>query len=414
MLKTLKRNGVITLGRINDTTNHVNTTMLFKSKLTKNFSNDNYWIESLQNKVDKTWFFATDVVDIQEEIDTYNNKGYRVAKPSYKDIEVRITSAYDETGNKLSNDYKNIIFKDIQHDQLLGRKYLFNVDDFASDDPTAKCTWLDFNFDTVKINSNSIIRRCNCQLGMLVQNNTTEWYEPAVLDYNPQYTISYFNDVLNTPKSETYVYVQFNEYTKSIKMSDRFILGALDFDDKSNNAAYKVKEVFKVGAKYTSNPNSIPMLVLALERDVVNLEQDLISRDDDGTMHYIADYYLKQNKDNNKDDNTDNDNVDDNINYYLKLSPNQTIIYEGKSVAYECYVYDNNDNRVDCSVQFNTSLSGTSIPESYFESVVYDNSVVITNLRRYFKNDLVLTCSVNSNVYDVEPLSFSIQLGEKL
>lgn len=406
---------MITLGKIKDTTNHVNTTMLFKSKLTKNFSDNNYWIEGLQNKVDKAWTFATDVVDIKEEIDTYNSKGYRAAKPIYKDIEVRITSAYDETGNKLSNDYKNIIFKDVQHKQLLGRKYLFNVDDFISDNLQEKCTWLDFNFDTIKINSNSIIRRCNCQLGMLIKNNTTEWYEPAVLDYNPQYTISYFNDVINTPKSETYVYVQFNEYTKDIKMSDRFILGALDFDDKSNNAVYKVKEVFRVGAKYTSNPNSIPMIVLALERDIINLEQDLISQDEDGTMHYIADYYLKKNKDNNKDDNTDDDNTDyDNINYYLKLSPDQTTIYEGDSVVYKCYIYDNNDNKINCPVQFNTSLEGTSIPESYFKYVVDDNSITITNLRRYFKNNLVLTCSVESDMYDTEPLSFSIQLGEKL
>ena len=385
------------MGKIKDTTNHVNTTMLFKSKLTKNFSDDNYWIEGLQNKVDKAWDFSTDVVDIQEEIDTYNNKGYRTAKPSYKDIEVRITSAYDETGNKLSNDYKNIIFKDVQHKQLLGRKYLFNVDDFTSNNLQEKCTWLDFNFDTIKINSNSIVRRCNCQLGMLVKNNTTEWYEPAVLDYNPQYTISYFNDVINTPKSETYVYVQFNEYTKNIKMSDRFILGALDFDDKSNNAVYKVKEVFRVGAKYTSNPNSIPMIVLALERDIVNLEQDLISQDEDGTIHYIADYYLKKDKDNNKDDNTDDDNENDsNISYYLKLSPNQTTIYEGDSVKYECYVYDNNDNKIDCPVQFNVSLEGTLIPDSYFEYVINDNNITITNLRRYFKNDLTLICTGQS------------------
>lgn len=402
------------MGKIKDTTNYVNTTMLFKSKLTKNFSNDNYWIEGLQNKVDKAWTFATDVVNIQEEVDTYNNKGYRIAKPVYKDIEVRITSAYDETGNKLSNDYKNIIFKDVQHKQLLGRKYLFNVDDFTSDNLQEKCTWLDFNFDTIKINSNSIIRRCNCQLGMLVQNNTVEWYEPAVLDYNPQYTISYFNDVINTPKSETYVYVQFNEYTKNIKMSDRFILGALDFEDKSNNAVYKVKEVFRVGQKYTSDPNSIPMIVLALERDIVNLEQDLIRQDEDGTMHYIADYFLKQDKDNNKDDNTDNDNVDNNVYYYLKLSPNQTIIYEGDTVTYTCYVYNNDDVQIDCPIQFDVSLQGTTIPGSYFSSVINDNSITITNLRRYFKNDLILTCSAMSDGYDVEPLSFSIQLGEKL
>ena len=404
---------MITLGKIKDTTNHVNTTMLFKSKLTKNFQNDNYWIEGFQNKVDKAWEFATDVVDIQEEIDRYNDAGYRIGKPSYKDIEVRIMSAYDETGNKLSNDYKNIVFKDIRHKQLLGRKYRFDLEDFSSADNDTKCTWLDFNFDTIKLGSNGIIRRCNCQLGMLINDNTTEWYEPAVLDYNPQYTISYFNDVVNTPKSETYAYVQFNEYTKNIKMSDRFILGALDFEDKSNNAVYKVKEVFKVGAKYTSDPNSIPMIVLALERDIVNVDQDLITIDENGAKHYIADYYLKKNKDNNKDDSTDIDN-NDTLSYYLKLSPNQSLIYEGNSVAYECYVYDNNDDIVDQPIIFKTTLNGTSIPESYYKCDTEENKITITNLRRYFKDDLILDCSVDSDIYDVEPLSFSIQLGEKL
>lgn len=401
------------MGKIQDTTNHVNTTMLFKSKLTKNFQDDNYWIEGLQNKINKAWDFATDVVDIQEEIEQYNVYGYRTGKPEYRDIEVRITSAYDETGNKLSNDYKNIIFKDVQHKQLLGRKYLFDIEDFTSDNEGTKCTWLDFNFDTIKIGPNSIIRRCNCQLGMLINNNTTEWYEPAVLDYNPQYTISYFNDVINTPKSETYVYVQFNEYTKNIKMSDRFILGALDFEDKANNAVYKVKEVFKVGSKYTSDPNSIPMMVLALERDIVNTEYDLISMDENGIKHYIADYYLKKDKDNNKDDNTD---IEDNGNlrYYLKLSPNQPLIYEGDSVTYECYLYDNKDNIVDQTINFITSLAGTSIPESYYQCDAKDNQITIANLKRYFKDDLILTCSVDSDAYDVEPLSFSIQLGEKL
>jgi hypothetical protein len=46
--------------------------------------------------------------------------------------------------------------------------------------------------------------------------------------------------------------------------------------------------------------------------------------------------------------------------------------------------------------------------------VIDNNSIIITNLRRYFKNDLLLTCSIESDVYDAEPLSFSIQLGEKL
>ena len=394
------------MGRIKDTTNHVDTTVLFKSKLTKNFSDDNYWIEGLQNKVSKAWDFATDVVDVSEEIDTYNHSGYRQGKPIYKNIEVRITSAYDEKGNKLSDDYKNIIFKDIKHQRLLGRKYLFNIDDFTSQDVKTKSTWLDFNFDTIKLGANSIIRRCNCQLGMLIDGKTKEWYEPAILDFNPQYTISYFNDAINVPKSETYAYVQFNEYTKSIKMSDRFILGSIDFEDKTNNSVYKVKEVFRMGAKYTIDPNSIPMIVLALERDIINTEQDYIQLDSDGTKHYIADYYTKKDQDNNKDYN--------NTNYYLKLSPDQSIIYEGNSATYECNLYDNNDTKIDCQIQFDVNLEGTSKPEAYYAYQINDNKITITNLKRYFKSDLILTCNVATNLYNVDPLSFSIQLGEEL
>lgn len=388
--------------------------MLFKSKTTKNFSEDNYWIEGLQNKVDKAWSFATDVVDIVEEIDEYNQNGYKVASPHFRDIEVRITSAYDETGNKLTDDYKNIIFKNVKHKQLLGRKYMFNLEDFSSKDVDKYSTWLDFNFDTVKIGSNGIIRRCNCMIGMLVDGDTKEWYEPAILDYDPKYTISYFNEVVNIPKAETYLYVQFNEYTKNIRMSDRFIIGALDFENKSNNAVYKVKEVFKFGAKYPKNPNSIPMIILSLERDVVNVDQDLISLDNNGNMHYIADYYKKKDKTDNNDDviDSNDNNINDN-NYYLKISPSTDVIYQGESLTYECYLYDGN-NKIDCPIIFNTFLEGPTNQFLYYDTKITDNSIEITNLRKYFKNDLILECSVDQTLYSVDPLSFSIQLGEQL
>lgn len=52
------------MGKIQNTTNNVDTSILFKSKLNKNFDKENYWIESYQNKVNRAWAFATDVVDM--------------------------------------------------------------------------------------------------------------------------------------------------------------------------------------------------------------------------------------------------------------------------------------------------------------------------------------------------------------
>ena len=79
--------------------------------------------------------------------------------------------------------------------------------------------------------------------------------------------------------------------TKDIQVNDRFILGALDFDNISNNSVYKAKEVFRFGGLETSNPNDVPLLILALDRDVVNPEDDLIQCDEDGNYHFIANYY---------------------------------------------------------------------------------------------------------------------------
>lgn len=324
----------------------------------------------------------------------------------YQNIEVRISSVYDEKGQKMSDDYKNIIFKDIQHEQSLGRKYLFDIHNFSQTDNSKKSVWLNTNFDVVKLGANAILRKCTGNLGFLVNGNTEEWYEPTILDYDSKYTINYYHDTLNIVKSELYATAQFNEYTKNIEVNDRFILGALDFDNVSNNSVYKVKEVFKFGAEHTLDPNSIPLIILALDRDIIDIEKDLVCRDTEGNMHYIADFYLKQSKDNNAT----------NLNeYFLKIEPNQNIIYEGNSIVYSCYVYDNLGNKIEAPIEFSTELKGTSIPTSYYNvNIIDDNNIEITNIHKYFKSDLVLHCKAILNNYNIKPLSFAIELGERI
>ena len=78
------------MSKIFDTTDYVDTSMLYKSKLSKNFFGDNYWIESIQNKIDEDWRFAHNVVDIKEQDIKKNEQKYLIAKPQYHDIEVRI------------------------------------------------------------------------------------------------------------------------------------------------------------------------------------------------------------------------------------------------------------------------------------------------------------------------------------
>lgn len=394
------------MSKIFDTTDYVDTSMMYKSKLSKNFFGDNYWIESIQNKIDEDWRFAHNVVDIKEQDIKKNEQKYLIAKPQYHDIEVRINAVYDEKGQKLSDDFKNLIFKSVEHPMRLGTKYYFDVHDFSDAPKECECTWLTINFDTTQMTANSIVRRCSVNLGFLTDDHTTEWYEPAILEYDPKYTINRSNNVLNIVKSETYATVQYNEYTKNIKVNDRFILGSLDFNDVSNNSVFKVKEVFRFGALSTDDPNSIPLLTLALDRDLINPDTDLVKQDPDGTVHYIADYYIeKQGKDNNKDNY--------NLGYYLKITPDVPTIYEGDSQTYKCTLYDHYNNDTEVSVDYNLTLPGTTSPSSYYSYSVSNNQLTITNLKRFYKDDLLVTCTVESS-YNVDPLEYKITLGEKL
>lgn len=386
-----------------DTTNYIDTQALRKSKLTKNFASDNYWIDSLQNKVNAAWRFATNVVDIKEQQDDFAYEKIIKAQSKYSVIEVRINSAYDEKGQKLGNDYKNLIFKDVNHPLRLGRKYRFNYDDFLTGNE-GESTWLGINYDAVQLGANMIVRRCSGLLGFLVNNNTEEWYEPAILDFDPKYTINYYNDFVNSVKSELYVIVQYNEYTKNIKINDRFILGALDFEDISNNNVYKVKELFRFGAIQTEEPNSCPLLTLALDRDVINPEMDKVTKQGD-QITFIADYYnLKNEKDNNQSGDSEK---------FLKISPNVEQIYQGETQTFECHLYIDGEIS-DAKVSFDVDLPTAANPSRYYEIIeTTDNSITIKNKYKFLRNSLRIKCSVDPE-YEVEDLIFNIALEASL
>jgi hypothetical protein len=58
-------------------------------------------------------------------------------------------------------------------------------------------------------------------------------------------------------------------------------------------------------------------------------------------------------------------------------------------------------------------LEGTNIPDAYYETAISGNSITIKNIKRFYKSNLLLSCSVDDS-YNVEPLEYFITLGEKL
>ena len=402
------------MGKIYDTTDFVGTSIEKKSKLGKNFEiKDNYWIESLQHDVNHKWNFTSNRVDVEEEVQRFNDDNYVKAHTHYQNIEVRLNKVYDDHGKQLSPDFKQLIFRDINHKTKLGKKYRFDQENFNQNNFTDKDVWLTINKNITDFTANVIIKRCNAMLGFLVKNYTEEWYEPVSLDYDAKYTIQYLNQVINVPSAQAYATVQFNEYTKNIAINDRFILGAINFDDISNNSVFKVKEIFRFGTLEKNNPNSIPLIILALEADVINESNDYIFKDENGKYHYIADYYIYKNQ------KADNDiipfhekEIDD---YYLKMSSLDHVINQGENKDFTCNLFNGNGEPIDSKINFTLTLEGPKCPENYFGyKILDDNTIRIFNKKKYFKSDLVLNCELEDNKKNVSNLIFKIQLGDAI
>lgn len=400
------------MSKVFDTTNYIDTSQHLKSKLNKNFLSDNYWIESYQNKINKSWQFATDVADIEESIETFDK--HNVLNPifQYRQIEVRIMSVHDPKGLKLSDDFKKIVYQDSNHPLRLGQKYKFDLRNFANPTEINKSVWLNVNFDKLIMGSSAILRRCNGTLGFLVDNKTQEWYEPAIIENEFSYTNNDFNSVVKMAQDELYVTVQSNKYTNDINISDRFIIGALDFDDITKNTSYKVKAVHRIGTDSTFKTNEISLIKLVLGLDTINPQTDLVTIDDNGTPHYIADYYIQKEQSGNNNESDPDENISTD-NYYLQITPVVDMIPEGESQNFECFLKKDQET-VETLLTFKFDLPLTDKEELYYSAIVNDNNhFTVHNLHKYFKSDLIVTITAPAE-YQIKPLIFEVQLGERL
>ena len=112
-------------------------------------------ITQFQDLLSDQFTISTDVFSIQEEI--------VFSSGSYITETVRITSATDpDTGIKLGDDWKRILFKDIDHTTGIGRKFYFSEN-----------IWLTVNSEFIKsLTASATVRRCSNVLRWMLNDGT--------------------------------------------------------------------------------------------------------------------------------------------------------------------------------------------------------------------------------------------------
>lgn len=426
-----------------DTTNVVESTMFLKSKLPKNMVGDNYYIQTLQQKIDAEWDYRFNVVDIEEE----KNKQivYTKENPIYTPVEVVVQTVKTLKGEALADDWKMLVFKKHSHNNFLGKRFRFNLDfdkgaSYLTEEEKWRenSVWIAVNREQTAPTNGLMVRRCNTNIAFVgsptrdYENITEVHYEPCVLESDFKYINLYYNSSVNIAQAEIYATFQYNYFTQNIKVNDRMVIGDTDTTVRENNMVFKVKAVNRFLSQSTFKINTnlslsdVPLVIVALDRDTLNSKDDFERRIAFNTTIYKVetdDNVIIENDSVIEDNESipvvpnlpSNDNIEkpsiNPIIYNLKTSEyeNKLLQEESQEISFGLY---NEDERIqDAIITYSIKLGGVTNIEAYCSiEKIDDNTIKVLNNRMWLKDKLQieLICDYKNITYTK---TISIQLG---
>lgn len=373
-----------------DSTNILDTTMNSKATLGKNLVGSNYYIKSLQEKRNQDWYYRYNVIDIEEEKEKVVE--YTSLSSIYYPIEAVIMTVKTDTGEKLSDDWRRLAFKDLNYDRRLGKRYRFGYDFENTPNMTDEekhynnSIWITTNVNSSSAGADVVVRRCDSNIMLvgsptLSYDNITENHaEPCIVESDLKYINIYYNQEINIPQAEIYIIMQYNFFTKNMHINNRLIIGNT-FAEIENNQVYTIKAIekfsslatFKVG--YETDLKDTPTILIGLDRDVLMGEDDYVNRIAERAPMYLV----------------DNSTPIPVNQYYLKCNVTQTVIPLGTSLTCGVNLYKNNQ-KYDNAVSFVATLEGVTTPDNYYTFTTQNNTFTITSKKEYDSANVKVTC----------------------
>lgn len=217
------------------------------------------YISLFQETLNQQFYNSSDWWTVEEEI-PYSSY-------VFSQVDVRIAHVINaETGVKLGDDWKTILFKEVDHEIYIGRIYRFDNND-----------WLVVNTEVIKnLTATATIKRCNNVLRWIDARTGAMYSEPCSIDYLIKEPRDYATagSAIVTPSGYVQIKTQFNTRTNTIRPNQRFLFG-----NPNNWTAYKV-----VGTGMNNYVNlstydnmSSGIVMLEMVANYVNYEADDIT-----------------------------------------------------------------------------------------------------------------------------------------
>lgn len=241
------------MGRVVKSANVLNPYNLI-SQTPKNFSMENYWFSTYQDKLDADWDFRDNVIDVEKE----QTRG----ASDYQWMEAVIQGVRGDKGEKVSDDLKRLVFRNIRDEVPLGTKFRFAL----SFNPNAKLEekncWLTTNKDVTTATASAVITRCNGTIASIYEEEGKQpilHYEEIYADTNLKSTGLKNNDTILVANSDIVILAQFNKYTHKYYINQRFIVGL--------DRVYKVTAISKYNSLTTYNQADVDFVILYLNQE---------------------------------------------------------------------------------------------------------------------------------------------------
>jgi len=399
------------------------------------------YTELFQQTLNEQFYNSSDWWTIQEET--------AIGSKIYENQDVRINHVINaETGLKLGDDWKTLLFQSVSHFTDLGRFYIFD-----------NSTWIVINTESVKnIGATCTIRRCNNTLRWIDEPTGVYHEEPCAIEYMVKEPRDYITQgsPFPTPGGFLHVITQLNENSGKINENQRFLFG-----NPGHWTCYKVTGTgindFTNVATYDND--SAHILTLDMSANFINKELDdivngicdvytniydvalnsgSISGSPTGTMQLNA--YVTYNGNSVErtmewvSSNTEVASVSGNsgsalitfntngscvitasvygnpandscwitvsasptVNNEILISPNINYILEGSNRTYSVYLYENG---ILSSGSFVITCSGSNVPlTSYIFEQTDGNHFKVTNILKDLTSYLVVQCTTGSIV----------------
>ena len=232
-----------------------------------NLVKDNYYLHELQEKVDADWEYRPNRVWIEKE------DGIGVEK--YSPIEVVIQTVKNDKGETVSDDWRNIVFRDIKYPHRIGMRYRFSYDFDLKEPDIDKSVWIALNQNSVSPTASQVICRCNGTIKSIWEDHgncgKTSVHEEPVIQTTKLTSANFlYNEVAVDPKGQLTIIAQHNKYTEQYYINQRFVIGY--------DRVYKITNIIKTDSLATYKVKDVGVMRIYLEMDQIGELDDMENR----------------------------------------------------------------------------------------------------------------------------------------